>query len=97
MADGETSSAAGTGPASSRGSEQVGEAGDAGLDWVDKLRGECEPEQHWQYRREFLIQNAEALDLSLGRKDDGVDDSVELRRLVSFSMVWANHVFLGCR
>ncbi|KAJ6668647.1 hypothetical protein lerEdw1_012129 [Lerista edwardsae] len=97
MAEGETASAAGPGSGSSRGSEQVGEAGDAGLDWVDKLREECEPEQHWQYRREFLIRNAEALDLSLGGKDDGGDDSVELRRLVSFSMVWANHVFLGCR
>uniref|UniRef100_A0A8C6XA24 XRN2-binding (XTBD) domain-containing protein n=1 Tax=Naja naja TaxID=35670 RepID=A0A8C6XA24_NAJNA len=66
---------------------------DAAVDWVEKLRDECEPEQHWQYRREFLIRNAEGL--SVSGKDDA--DRAELRRLVSFSRVWANHVFLGCR
>ncbi|KAF7238033.1 hypothetical protein EYD10_15207 [Varanus komodoensis] len=94
MADGEAATA-GPGSVSSPGNEKMGEAGDAGFDWVEKLRGKCEPEQHWHYRREFLIRNGEALSLSLGGKDD--DDSAELRRLVSFSMVWANHVFLGCR
>ncbi|XP_053114010.1 CDKN2A-interacting protein isoform X2 [Hemicordylus capensis] len=97
MAEGEAAPAAGPSSASTRGSEKVGEAGDAGLNWVEKLRGECEPEHHWQHRREFLIRNAEALTLSRqgGKEED--DDNTDLRRLVSFSMVWANHIFLGCR
>ncbi|XP_061440626.1 CDKN2A-interacting protein isoform X2 [Rhineura floridana] len=95
MADGEDTPAVGPGSVSNRGNEKVEEAAGAGTDWVEKLRGECEPEQHWQYRREFLIRNGEALPLSLGGKDG--EESTELRRLVSFSMVWANHIFLGCR
>ncbi|XP_034257388.1 CDKN2A-interacting protein isoform X2 [Pantherophis guttatus] len=93
MAEGEAAPVAGPAAASSQGNEKAGEASDAGVDWVEKLRDECEPEQHWQYRREFLIRNAEGL--SVSRKDDA--DRAELRRLVSFSRVWANHVFLGCR
>ncbi|XP_007422777.1 CDKN2A-interacting protein [Python bivittatus] len=95
MAEGEAAPVAGPAAAPSQGNEKRGEAGDAGVDWVEKLREECEPEQHWQYRREFLIRNAESLSLSVSREDDA--DNTELRRLVSFSMVWANHVFLGCR
>ncbi|OXB75238.1 UNVERIFIED_CONTAM: hypothetical protein H355_008652 [Colinus virginianus] len=56
--------------------------------WVEALRGACEPEHHWRYRREFLLRNVGELPAA---------GSAELRRLVSLSMVWANHVFLGCR
>ncbi|XP_050801280.1 CDKN2A-interacting protein isoform X3 [Gopherus flavomarginatus] len=56
--------------------------------WVETLRGDCEPEHHWRHRREFLLRNA-------GGSPAG--DSGALQRLVSLSMVWANHVFLGCR
>ncbi|XP_073197853.1 CDKN2A-interacting protein isoform X4 [Lepidochelys kempii] len=56
--------------------------------WVETLRGDCEPEHHWRHRREFLLRNA-------GGPPAG--DSGALQRLVSLSMVWANHVFLGCR
>ncbi|XP_053258677.1 CDKN2A-interacting protein [Podarcis raffonei] len=96
MAGGEAAPAAGPDSEPCRGGE---EAGDAGTGWVEKLRAECEPEGHWQHRREFLIRNAEGLPLSPGGKDGGAGDgdSVELRRLTSLSMVWANHVFLGCR
>ncbi|XP_060134713.1 CDKN2A-interacting protein isoform X2 [Zootoca vivipara] len=101
MAGGEAAPAAGPDSEPCRGGEKVGGAGDAGTGWVEKLRAECEPEGHWQYRREFLIRNAEGLPLSPGGEDgggeDGEGDSVELRRLTSLSMVWANHVFLGCR
>ncbi|XP_015687297.1 CDKN2A-interacting protein [Protobothrops mucrosquamatus] len=93
MAEEEAAPVAGPAAASSQGNEKTGETGDTGVDWVEKLRDECEPEQHWQYRREFLIRNAEGL--SVSGKDDA--DHAELRRLVSFSRVWANHVFLGCR
>ncbi|XP_026522965.1 CDKN2A-interacting protein [Notechis scutatus] len=93
MAEGEAAPVAGPAAAPSQGNEKAEEESDAGVDWVEKLRDECEPEQHWQYRREFLIRNAEGL--SVSGKDDA--DRAELRRLVSFSRVWANHVFLGCR
>ncbi|NWZ24568.1 CARF protein, partial [Asarcornis scutulata] len=56
--------------------------------WAEALRGACEPEQHWRHRREFLLRN-------VGRPPAA--GSAELQRLVSLSMVWANHVFLGCR
>ncbi|KAG6933515.1 CDKN2A interacting protein, partial [Chelydra serpentina] len=56
--------------------------------WVETLRGDCEPEHHWRHRRDFLLRNA-------GGPPAG--DSGALQRLVSLSMVWANHVFLGCR
>lgn len=56
--------------------------------WAEALRGACEPEHHWRYRREFLLRNV---------GEPPAAGSAELRRLVSLSMVWANHVFLGCR
>ncbi|NXI09242.1 CARF protein, partial [Irena cyanogastra] len=56
--------------------------------WAETLRGACEPEHHWRYRREFLLRNVGELP---------AEGSAQLQRLVSLSMVWANHVFLGCR
>ncbi|NXQ62075.1 CARF protein, partial [Anthoscopus minutus] len=56
--------------------------------WAETLRGACEPEHHWRYRREFLLRNTGELPAA---------GSAQLQRLVSLSMVWANHVFLGCR
>ncbi|NWI13299.1 CARF protein, partial [Crypturellus soui] len=57
--------------------------------WAEALRGTCEPEHHWRHRREFLLRNVSAPLPAPG--------SAKLQRLVSLSMVWANHVFLGCR
>ncbi|XP_075608049.1 CDKN2A-interacting protein isoform X1 [Balearica regulorum gibbericeps] len=56
--------------------------------WAEALRGACEPEHHWRHRREFLLRNVGELPAA---------GSAQLQRLVSLSMVWANHVFLGCR
>ncbi|NXE23187.1 CARF protein, partial [Ardeotis kori] len=56
--------------------------------WAETLRGACEPEHHWRHRREFLLRN-------VGQPPAA--GSAQLQRLVSLSMVWANHVFLGCR
>ncbi|NWS12625.1 CARF protein, partial [Pachyramphus minor] len=56
--------------------------------WAETLRGACEPEHHWRYRREFLLRNV---------GEPPAAGSAQLPRLVSLSMVWANHVFLGCR
>lgn len=60
--------------------------------WVDGLRGYCENNKHWLARREFILRNMEAFP-SL---QPGVASS-SLDQLLSLSMVWANHVFLGCR
>ncbi|XP_054238800.1 CDKN2A-interacting protein [Indicator indicator] len=56
--------------------------------WAEALRGACEPEHHWRFRREFLLRNV---------GEPPAAGSAQLQRLVSLSMVWANHVFLGCR
>ncbi|XP_032833307.2 NF-kappa-B-repressing factor isoform X2 [Petromyzon marinus] len=52
---------------------------------LDSLKLPQESGKEWQARRRFLSQNLERF-----RGDD-------LDRLVSLSMVWANHIFLGCR
>uniref|UniRef100_A0A8C2YRC2 CDKN2A interacting protein n=1 Tax=Chinchilla lanigera TaxID=34839 RepID=A0A8C2YRC2_CHILA len=67
--------------------------------WVEALRCEGETDKHWRHRREFLLRNAgdlapagdEAADAKSGAH------SRQLQQLISFSMAWANHVFLGCR
>ncbi|MEJ1285110.1 CDKN2A-interacting protein isoform X1 [Cricetulus griseus] len=68
--------------------------------WVETLRCEGETDKHWRHRREFLLRNAgdlvpatpgEAADAESGSRNR------QLQQLVSFSMAWANHVFLGCR
>ncbi|NXR13908.1 CARF protein, partial [Semnornis frantzii] len=56
--------------------------------WAEALRGACEPEHHWRLRREFLLRNV---------GEPPAASSAQLQRLTSLSMVWANHVFLGCR
>ncbi|XP_030047376.1 CDKN2A-interacting protein isoform X3 [Microcaecilia unicolor] len=64
--------------------------------WVDEQRGENEPEKHWAHRREFILRNLE----NFGVPDIGsstLPPSSQLNRLIAFSMVWANHVFMGCR
>ncbi|KAG8453788.1 hypothetical protein GDO86_000424 [Hymenochirus boettgeri] len=66
-------------------------------DWVECVRGECESDKLWRYRREFILRNLTEV--------CGEDDSLPtpdnnhrgLDRLLAYSMVWANHVFMGCR
>lgn len=60
--------------------------------WVDTLRTYCESSKQWVARREFILRNMEAFPTV----EPGVPSS-SLDRLLSLSMVWANHVFLGCR
>lgn len=60
--------------------------------WVDTLRVYCESNKQWSARREFILRNMEAFP----SVQQGVCNS-SLDRLLSLSMVWANHVFLGCR
>ncbi|XP_050971173.1 CDKN2A-interacting protein [Labeo rohita] len=60
--------------------------------WVESLRGTCETNKQWHARREFVLRNMEAFPTI----QPGIPSS-SLDRLLSLSMVWANHVFLGCR
>lgn len=60
--------------------------------WVDTFRTYCESNKQWAARREFLLRNMEAFPAM----EPGVPSS-SLDKLLSLSMVWANHVFLGCR
>ncbi|XP_063043833.1 CDKN2A-interacting protein [Engraulis encrasicolus] len=62
------------------------------VEWVESLRGICETNKQWLARREFLLRNMEAFpNVEPGVASDSLD------KLISLSMVWANHVFLGCR
>ncbi|XP_028257185.1 CDKN2A-interacting protein isoform X2 [Parambassis ranga] len=60
--------------------------------WVDTFRGYCESNKQWCARREFILRNMEAFPTV----KPGVPSSSSLDRLLSLSMVWTNHVFLGC-
>lgn len=59
--------------------------------WVESLRSQCETNKQWRSRREFILRNMEAFPTV----QPGVASS-SLDRLLSLSMVWANHIFLGC-
>ncbi|CAJ1050057.1 hypothetical protein INR49_020099 [Xyrichtys novacula] len=59
--------------------------------WVESLRGYCETGKAWSARREFILRNMEAFPaVQPGQVSPHLD------RLLSLSMAWANHVFLGC-
>lgn len=60
--------------------------------WVESLRGLWETNKQWNARREFILRNME----TFPTVQPGVS-STSMDRLLSLSMVWANHVFLGCR
>ncbi|XP_025742014.1 CDKN2A-interacting protein isoform X2 [Callorhinus ursinus] len=74
--------------------------------WVEALRCDGETDKHWRHRREFLLRNAGDLAPAGGDGAANAEDAADaesgtrsrqLQQLVSFSMAWANHVFLGCR
>ncbi|XP_028838952.1 CDKN2AIP N-terminal-like protein [Denticeps clupeoides] len=54
-------------------------------DFVETFRSISESEKHWKSRREFIFRNI----------NDYEDPHID--HLLALSMVWANHVFLGCR
>uniref|UniRef100_A0A3B5QWY8 CDKN2A interacting protein n=1 Tax=Xiphophorus maculatus TaxID=8083 RepID=A0A3B5QWY8_XIPMA len=59
--------------------------------WIESFRGYCESNKQWSARREFILRNMEAFPtVKPGTCSSSLD------RLLSLSMVWANHVFLGC-
>ncbi|KAI5767287.1 CDKN2AIP [Gulo gulo luscus] len=74
--------------------------------WVEALRCEGETDKHWRHRREFLLRNAGDLAPTGGAAAANAEEAADaesgsrnrqLQQLISFSMAWANHVFLGCR
>lgn len=74
--------------------------------WVEALRCDGETDKHWRHRREFLLRNAGDLIPGASAEAEAEAEAAgsgcgahsrQLQQLVSFSMAWANHVFLGCR
>uniref|UniRef100_A0AC11CNK8 CDKN2A interacting protein n=1 Tax=Ovis aries TaxID=9940 RepID=A0AC11CNK8_SHEEP len=74
--------------------------------WVEALRCDGETDKHWRHRREFLLRNAGDLAPTGGAASAPREEAADaesgtrnrqLQQLISFSMAWANHVFLGCR
>ncbi|XP_042198531.1 CDKN2A-interacting protein [Callorhinchus milii] len=64
--------------------------------WAEGLRSHHETEKQWRLRRQFILRNME--DFNISRSQPGpAAASTGLDRLLSLSMVWVNHVFMGCR
>ncbi|XP_077122165.1 CDKN2AIP N-terminal-like protein [Ranitomeya variabilis] len=55
-------------------------------EFVRGFQSFSESDKQWRARKEFLLQN-------LGR----FQGENEMDKLLALSMVWANHVFMGCR
>uniref|UniRef100_A0A670YFN3 CDKN2A interacting protein N-terminal like n=2 Tax=Pseudonaja textilis TaxID=8673 RepID=A0A670YFN3_PSETE len=58
-------------------------------EFPEQFRSYSENEKHWQARRAFILRNSPL---------EGGEAPTPLRldQLLSLSMVWANHLFLGC-
>ncbi|XP_032872815.1 CDKN2A-interacting protein-like [Amblyraja radiata] len=78
--------------------------------WLEELRGGSENQRHWEARRRFIINNLPAAAAATsGGEGEGEGEAGAMEpdpppragprtdRLLALSMVWANHVFLGCR
>lgn len=65
-------------------------------EWAESLRGICETNKQWNARRTFILQNRDSLELG---SEPGIipRPGPDLDRLLALSMVWANHVFMGCK
>ncbi|XP_072320963.1 CDKN2A-interacting protein [Eucyclogobius newberryi] len=65
-------------------------------EWAESLRGTCETLKQWNARKTFILQNMEVLGLV---PEPGLipEPGLKLDQLLALSMVWANHVFMGCR
>ncbi|KAG8579193.1 hypothetical protein GDO81_010745 [Engystomops pustulosus] len=55
-------------------------------EFVQQFQNFCESGKQWQSRQQFLLNNLEHY-----RGENDMD------KLLALSMVWANHVFMGCR
>lgn len=59
-------------------------------DFAEQFRSYSESEKQWKARMEFVLRH-------LPDYRDPPDGGGRLDQLLSLSMVWANHLFLGCR
>ncbi|KAM8941206.1 CDKN2AIP N-terminal-like protein isoform 3-T3 [Lycaon pictus] len=58
-------------------------------DFAEQFRSYSESEKQWKARMEFILRH-------LPDYRDPPDGGGRLDQLLSLSMVWANHLFLGC-
>ncbi|XP_061473098.1 CDKN2AIP N-terminal-like protein [Rhineura floridana] len=65
------------------------EDNEAEVEFPEQFRSYSENEKHWQARRAFIVRN-----ISPG--DVAALSPLLIDHLLSLSMVWANHLFLGC-
>lgn len=59
-------------------------------DFAEQFRSYSESEKQWKARMEFILRH-------LADYRDPPDGGGRLDQLLALSMVWANHLFLGCR
>ncbi|KAG8439133.1 hypothetical protein GDO86_005373 [Hymenochirus boettgeri] len=55
-------------------------------EFVGQFQNFSESDKQWKARKEFIVKNIKHY-----------PETSELDRLLALSMVWANHVFMGCR
>lgn len=65
--------------------EQPAQAAAAAEPDLEQWRQYQESDRHWALRKQFVLRNLPAF------PGEGVE------KLLSFSQVWTNHVFMGCR
>lgn len=58
----------------------------------EQFRSYSENDKHWEARRAFIMRN-----IPPGDGAEAELSSLRMDQLLSLSMVWANHLFLGCR
>ncbi|XP_069508657.1 CDKN2AIP N-terminal-like protein [Ambystoma mexicanum] len=54
--------------------------------YLEAFQSYSESDKQWKARMEFLLRNLESF-----------PDPEEVDHLLALSMVWANHIFMGCR
>ncbi|KAM9070877.1 CDKN2AIP N-terminal-like protein isoform 4-T4 [Sarcophilus harrisii] len=59
-------------------------------EFAEQFRAYSESEKHWKARMEFILRH-------LPNYQDQPEGGRRLDQLLALSMVWANHLFLGCR
>ncbi|OCT99603.1 hypothetical protein XELAEV_18005385mg [Xenopus laevis] len=65
--------------------------------WLELVHGECESDKLWRYRKEFILRNLSDVCGEAEVPPPPETNHKALDRLLAYSMVWANHVFTGCR
>lgn len=74
---------------SAKGVEELVSGVRQATDFAEQFRSYSESEKQWKARMEFILRH-------LPDYRDPPDGGGRLDQLLSLSMVWANHLFLGC-